>query len=753
MDRWIFSFITASVLSLTWTSLPPSPVIAIIVIMALFCINIPKLKTASGFLFGCIWMASVGHWQATWQMPSEKITDITSVRGQVNSIVRRNDDLRLTMQVHSVNHRPMRQPISIRLSWKAPQWQVRQGQIVELKVKLKPAHGLANEGGFNYQVWLFSQNIVATGYVKHDLSNQLLEDKSTVRQSLIVQLARYELQNEAWVAALALGDRSLFTPADWQLIQTTGIAHLVAISGLHLAIVASSCYLIFTTLVRFSLLFIRLNQRINLRLWAMLFALTFTLFYAWIAGFSMPTVRAWTAILIYSMLIWRNKNWRPKHLILYSVFAFVVLFPLSLFSLSFWLSFCAVIIISLVFWRWPMSSHQFSFKNTFRVMLTVQLALSTLMLPLIAWQFGFISVISPLVNIIAVPLVTLLLVPLSLFCILLMLLNSDSVIIFLRFLDSVLEHCLKFLYWLDAGHFSAIEIPVMPLQVWLCIWLSMGCLVLPRLPHKKKFCLILTLPLISYMAIPHSDSWKVTVLDVGQGLAVVISKNRRALLYDIGGAYPSGFNMADSVILPWLKAKGIKQLDWLLISHYDNDHAGALSQLKEGIQINGIISPRDYCVLGWHNQWQGLTVKALWPQKQKQVVKNNDSCVVHISDGKYSVLLPGDIERVSEALLIERNAEQLKATLLVVPHHGSNTSSSQDFLAAVSPQHSIFSEGYMNRWGFPKQQVVDRYLQTDSQLYSTSEDGQITVCFGCGSGGSVVVQTYRSEFFPFWYGN
>lgn len=753
MDRWIFSFITASLFSLTWTSLPPSPVLAIIVIMALFCINIPKLKTVSGFIFGCVWMASVGHWQATWQIPKEDIVKITSVRGQVDSIIRRPDDLRLTMQLDSVNKQPLLIPINIRLSWKSPQWQVRQAQRVELKVRLKPAHGLANEGGFNYQVWLLSQNIVATGYVKNDPSNQLLRDNSTIRQSLILKLASYKLQHEAWIAALALGDRSLFTQQDWQLIQATGIAHLVAISGLHLAIVASSCYLIFTGLVRlFSMLF-RLNQGTNLRLWAMLFALLFTLFYAWIAGFSLPTLRAWIAILIYTGLIWHNKYWRPMHLILYSVFVFVVVFPLSLFSLSFWLSFCAVIIISLVFWRWPSRAGEFSFKNTMRVMLIVQMSLSALMLPLVAWQFGFISVISPLVNLVAVPVVTLLLVPFSLFCVILMLTNFGSIQVLLHLLDEVLGPCLAFLDRLHKWQFSAIELSSIPFQAWLCIAIVMLLLVLPRLPHKKKICLFLTIPLLSFLHLPKSDIWKVHVLDVGQGLAVVISKNGRALLYDVGAAYPSGFNMADAVILPWLKAKGIKQLDWVIVSHFDNDHAGALSRLQSGIQINQIISPRDQCFQGWQKQWQGLRIKVLSPSIQTKTVRNNDSCVVHISDSEYSVLLPGDIELSTESRLVDAMAEQLEATLLVAPHHGSNTSSSQAFLTAVSPQYSIFSEGYMNRWGFPKQQVVARYVKINSQLYSTSEQGQISVCFGCGSDGGVSVKPYRTAIFPFWFGN
>lgn len=753
MDRWIFSFIAASVLSLTWSSLPPSPVIAIIVIMALFCIKIPKLRTVSGFIFGCVWMASVGHWQTVWQLPKEQIVEINSVQGQVSSIIRRSKDLRLTMAVHSVNQRVLSRPINIRLSWKSPQWPVLQGQEIKLTVKLKPAHGLANEGGFNYQVWLFSQNIVATGYVQNDSSHQLLEDNATIRQRLILKLASYNLHHEAWISALALGDRSLFTPADWKLIQTTGIAHLVAISGLHLAIVASSSYLLFAAMVRLLSRVIRPNQAINLRLWAMLLALLFTLFYAWLAGFSLPTVRAWIALLIYTLLILQNKNWRPKHLILYSVFAFVVLFPLSLFSLSFWLSFAAVIVISLVFWRWPISTTEFSFKNTFRIMLIVQMSLSALMLPLVAWQFGLISVIAPIVNIVAVPVVTLLLVPICLFCIILLLLNIDSVQIVLVILDALIDACVTFLHWLNEWQFSAIEIPNIPLQVWLCALIAMMMLVLPRLPHKKKLCLFLTIPLISYLQIPKSDIWKVNVLDVGQGLAVVISKNRRAILYDVGAAYPSGFNMADSVILPWLQANGIEQLDWVFISHFDNDHAGALSKLQNGIQINRIISPRDHCFSGWKKHWQGLNVKVLWPNNKTDIVKNNDSCVLHISDGNHSVLLPGDIEKLSESILVETMPKQLKATLLIAPHHGSNTSSSEAFLAAVSPQYSIFSEGYMNRWGFPKQRVVERYLNTNSQLYSTSEQGQVSVCFGCESIGSVSIQTYRDDIFPYWYGN
>lgn len=722
-------------------------------IIAIICTLIAKLRIISAFLFGLAWMASVGHWYTTWQMPEVEIAKINLVEGEVLSIIRQPDDIRFTLKVSSVNQQQLSNKVNVRLSWKVPTVKVRQGQTLRLHVRLKPAYGLANEGGFHYQTWLLTENIIATGYIIQDTSNQLLDDQVTVRQQLVLTLSDYELVNEAWIAALGLGDRSLFTQADWQLIQNTGVAHLVAISGLHLAIVGSASYFLFSLLVRLTLLAVRVPQTINLRLWAVLWALLVTLLYAWLAGFSLPTVRAWIGILLYSFLIWQNRYWRAKHLILYSMLLFVLLFPLSLFSLSFWLSFSAVIVIALVFWRWPNPSAGSSFFTGLKVMIRLQLALSLLMLPLVAWQFGFVSLVSPVVNLIAVPVVTILLVPMCLVAIVLLILGIDWAVVVLSMIDKLMTWSIQFLTFASGYHYSAIDVPKIPFAAWVCLTLAVVVLLLPQLVYKKRFCLVLLVPFISYLIPVNSASWKLDVLDVGQGLSVVISKNRRALVYDVGASYPSGFNMADAVVLPFLKARGIKQIDWLIVSHFDNDHAGALPQLLDGIVVNQMISPRNHCLGGWQHDWQGLKIEALWPDTPRQEVKNNDSCVIRVSDQNLKVLLPGDIEGEAEQRIVERFGTHLSSTVLVAPHHGSNTSSSKAFIDAVSPQYTIFSEGFMNRWGFPKQRVVNRYVAEGSLLYSTSEQGQISMCFRCDDSQNVSVRTFRQDIHPYWYAN
>ncbi|MDU0355040.1 MBL fold metallo-hydrolase [Paraglaciecola aquimarina] len=267
---------------------------------------------------------------------------------------------------------------------------------------------------------------------------------------------------------------------------------------------------------------------------------------------------------------------------------------------------------------------------------------------------------------------------------------------------------------------------------------------------------ILIIPLLSYVLPSRSDEWQVNILDVGQGVSVLVIKNNRALVYDVGAKYPSGFNMADAVILPILKAKGIGHIDWLFISHGDNDHAGSLPFLTQGIAVNNLVTNTDRCQLGFSADWQELNLAVLWPQNPINYSDNNGSCVMKISDGIHSVLLPGDIDKSIEQNLVELYGAQLKSTLLLAPHHGSNTSSTTPFIQTVDPEYVVFSQGFKNRWGFPKADVVTRYLNSGvrhANLYSISQTGQVRFVFAGQYSAKVDILTYRFDLYPYWYAN
>ncbi|MFT6991602.1 MAG: competence protein ComEC, partial [Paraglaciecola sp.] len=671
----------------------------------------------------------------------------------VNSLVITKKNIRFNIKVTQIADQHLLFTKIFRLSWREPAWQVQQGQRVKLWVKVKPPHGLANEAGFNYQQWLFSEGINATGYVKSDDDNTLLDDVKSIRQTLLNRMLGFDLPQRSWLAAVTFGYRGLLQPEDWHLVQKTGVAHLIAISGLHLALVASVSYVLIAwvgggLISRFYSL-----HHINLHNVAMLLTLFTTLAYSALAGFGLPTLRAWLMLFLFSVLFLLNKHLGAKRLILLGLTGFVLLFPLSIFGLSFWLSFSAVIIICFIFWRWPVKQANFSLTAIFSGMVKVQLCLTVLMLPLVAWQFSYVSTVSPLVNLIAVPVVTMVLVPICLVAVICLAFRPDWAFELFSYADLILSYGLTFLNFAIKIKASFFNIPAFPVAVWFFVFLFvLGC-CLPSFWLNKKYLLLFLLPLASHLLTPNINTWQLDVLDVGHGLAVLISKNKHAIIYDVGASYPSGFNMADSVLLPILQARGFSKVDVVFISHGDNDHAGSLPQLLKGIDVSQVITNQDKCRQGFALSWQGLRIKALWPDNALKHNDNNGSCVIKVSDQYHSILLPGDINKSIEKQLVDLYPKQLQSDILVAAHHGSNTSSSAEFIQTVGAKYVIFSQGFMNRWRFPRQEVVDRYQTYNPILFSTSHSGQVSFQIEYNSSTPIMLKTFRQDIYPYWYAN
>ena len=757
MDSKLFSFIAASFTSLLWTSLPSIVITILLLIGACFIIR--KYQHLGCFLMGIVWMASVGHWQYSLQLSSDQTSQPLQIIGDVSSLVITDRNIRFNLKVKQIDDTPLYFTKIFRLSWRDPTWQIQQGQQVKLVVKVKPSHGLANEAGFNYQQWLFSEGIVATGYVKSHVENQLTDNVKTIRQVLLNRFLSFDLPHRSWLAALAFGYRGLLQPQDWQLVQKTGVAHLIAISGLHLALIASLSYVLITWIggglvSRFYSL-----QHINMHNIAMLLTLFTTLAYSALAGFGLPTLRAWLMLFLFSVFFLLNKHITAKSIILLGLSGFILLFPLSIFGLSFWLSFSAVIIIRFVFWRWPVRKTGFSLIAILRGMVKVQLCLTVLMLPLVAWQFSYISIVSPLVNLIAVPLVTLVLVPICLLATVCVAIKPDWALELFSVADLIVSYGLTFLDFALKLNGAYFNLPAFPAAIWCSVFLFVFCCCLPSFWLNKKYLCLLLLPFVSYLFTQQTHSWRIDILDVGQGVSVLISKNNRVIIYDVGASYPSGFNMADSVLLPILQARGFSSVDFVFLSHGDNDHAGSLPQLLKGIHVSEVLTNQDKCQQNFDISWQGLRIYSLWPDDALKYNNNNGSCVIKISDQYHSILLPGDIDKNIEKQLINGDSEPLRANILLAPHHGSNTSSSSEFIQTVGAQFVVFSQGYMNRWRFPRQEVIDRYQQVDNKegkktaLFATSDTGQVSFIMQYNSLKPIKVNTFRQDVYPYWYAN
>lgn len=763
MEGWLLSFIMASVSSLLWTSLP-SPILTIICLISslTLLLRFPKhslLIWVSGFFAGLVWISSVGHWYQYWQLQVDDFNQTVLIEGVIDSLsaIREplvdssKDSHRFNVQVHSVDGESQySSPYSFRLSWYKPEWELMQGQKVRLLVKIKPAHGLANEGGFHYQQWLFSQRIQATGYVKKSELNERLVRTSSVRQKLLNTILSFELSEERWLAALALGYRGLLDTNDWRTLQATGTSHLVAISGLHMAVVAGLSYSLLVSLLSLLIRHQLLSVGISAHKFASAGSLGISLFYAYLAGFSIPTARAWVMMLVVIGLMLLHQSWsKTQSLILLAVIV-IVFFPLSVYGISLWLSFLAVIIILYSLWRFPTRNDNGHIVKKWLGVARMQLLLSLFMLPLVMWQFSILSVSAPFINLIAVPVVTFILVPICVVSSFVAIVAPSIAEYGFMLANSLTHYCVNWL--IDLGDAPLSFNPtVMPSKgVLSCLFMLLVWAFLPKLPLPKHLIFIWLLPLLSLFNKSQSEDWRVDVLDVGQGLSVLLTRNRHAILYDTGPAFPSGFNTVEAAVLPLLRRRGIEKLDLLIISHNDNDHAGGIKTLLSSIDVRQVISSEDNCVNGWRHKWLGIELQALWPLSAMLADENDASCVIKVSDGQHSVLLTGDIDKRVEQKLITHHGDSLGSSVLIAPHHGSNSSSTRSFIQWISPDYVVFSQGFMNRWRFPRAEVVKRYKDYGVRMFSTSDSGQISFIF---KNGVMKIERFRQDIYPYWYAN
>ncbi len=682
-----------------------------------------------------------------------------------------HERLRFNLAVTHINQQQLNKTIQLRISWKNANFPLQQGQNVLLKAKFKPAHGLANLGSFSYQTWLNSKSISGTGYVINHKNNQILTAKTTLRQQLFNSYQKLLPEHELapLLLALGFGSRAELNSALWQVLQNTGTGHLIAISGLHIGLVATASYFLIMLFVRVVPITFLFNshqlQIMNIRYFAIVFSMLLALGYGYLAGFSLPTIRALLMLSLYWITRLLAIRLSVKRWLLITLFLLTLTTPFSLFTASFWLSVYAVTIIFLCLWRFKcvMATGSILWRF-FKGLIVIQLSLTVMLLPISAVFFQQVSMVALFANIIAVPWMSFLCIPLCLLSVLVMPMSESLSEFFIMLSLEAVQAIWHYLNYLSTQAWVVIELS--SLHVQLLVLAGLFSVYFLFFQHKFNFKYVITLLCCSVAignALPlkeqgNSNNWKLITFDVGQGLSVLIQRQNQAILYDTGASYASGFNMVEAVVLPYLQHAGIKQLDKVIISHSDNDHAGGLSTLQQSIPINELMynvskdnpskSKSSNCQQGKSFYWQGLTFEVLWPEKVV-AKENDDSCVLLISDGKHKVLLTGDISIKVEAKLIQQYP-RLRADVLVVPHHGSKTSSSADLLTQLSPKVAIVSAGFLNRWRMPVTEVTKRYQNNNVQLVNSAETGQIIMTF---SEKGFSKQTYQGDLWPFWFAN
>jgi competence protein ComEC len=764
MERWQLTFIFSCIFSLFFVFIPAF-FLLILGFLLCFGLMVKQKWVLSAIIFALCWFFIHAHWQTAWQLPPALIKKPIDIVGVVSAIPSTNgDNFKFNLQLLSIaGHqvsvftRPQ-----IKLNWQKANQPLRLGDTVRLTAKLKPAYGFTNLGGFSYQKWLLLNNIRATGYV---VGQSVVIDKpSTNRRQIIFEKLSRQTQGltyQGLLLALTMGEKQFIKTEQWQIIKATGISHLLAISGLHIGIVFLFALMLGKLLVKIYCLV--LNQHLNAPLLALPLGWFGALIYAWLAGFSIPTVRALVMLSLLVLTLSLKRSTTSKTVILLTLTMLLIVQPLTILAPGLWLSFMAVIIIVMTFWWFPTVKPKASSTihwyhrlwGYLQSMLKMQMALFVVMVPVTIVVFNGFSLISGPVNLIAVPWVSFVTVPLALMAACLSFFGWPTGLLFF-----LADQSLALLFAIiDRPDISAgwVVVKYMPWYGWLLL-VVFGLSWLVSLPRPVRYCSLL-LPITPLLLMFHYDHsrWQINILDVGQGLSVVIEKNAQAWVYDLGPIYKSGFNTAEHVVIPFLNYHGYQQIQTLMISHSDSDHAGDYQQFLAKVGVNQVIAPlkilpdANRC----HAQtfdWQGLKAEVLWPiDKVTAPANNNDrSCVVRLSNKQFSVLIPGDISKTVEQQLVTRYGSQLNSTLLIAPHHGSNSSSSAAFIAAVDPQYVVYSSGFLNRYRFPRPQVVDRYQQANAQQFTTADSGQVSFVI---SDNRIEARQARRDMLPHWYFN
>lgn len=655
-------------------------------------------------------------------------------------------------------------PSRMRLSWLEPAVPPQLGESWRLQVRLRRPSGYANPGGFDHEGLLFRRKIGATGYVLQDGHNYRIhgERAGTVerfRSRVVRRISALFPSGEASAVLMAIvvGARHEITREHWDAYADTGTSHLMAISGLHIGIAAGAVYLL--VLGTSTLVPGRRNYR-NYRERALIAALLAGCSYAAMSGFAVPARRACLMLLIAGVLLLRRREILPSALIATTAVLVFVSDPMTILTPGFKMSFAAVAVLFVAARQHIVLHAPQAIEYPLGQLLRlghIQIALLAGLMPLTVALFDRFTVIAPLVNMAVLPVFNFVTVPVS---------------IAGALLDGPLSPVGDYL--LDAAHKSVeLVLAIVALAKdleWLnfrmSVPVSVMVLTLPLLQillptgwPGRRLVLLAALTVATTRPDPlPAACFSYHVLDVGQGLAVVIRTRDHALLFDTGPAFQSGNSTAEMVVQPFLRYRNIDRLDAVVISHGDLDHAGGIHSIMRSTRVGRILGGEHMpsmgnalvpCRAGQRWQWDDVEFRVVHPRNRTAWDGNDLSCVLEVAAGSSRLLLTGDIESPAEILLQYRQMFR-RSHVVVVPHHGSRTSSSPALVDETAPEIAIVSAGRMNRWGFPKDDVVSRWHAAGAQVVNTARAGAVSQLL-CRDRAPGLLETARSAFRKYWH--
>ena len=725
-------------------------------------------------LLGACWHLVNADYRLGYRLPAELEGQDLLLRGYVASIPEQTPTgQRFRFMVENIggeNTQQEKSPAGLRVGSKIllNSYGIERFEAAEywqLVVRLQKPHGSANPGTFDYEAWLFQQGISARGYVRTSGDNRslsrtrssLLFFRAKLRRRLVI--ATDGLPFQGVLLAVTLGDRDRLTDDQWEMFTQTGTNHLVVISGLHVVLVASLCAWLLQKAWRCSawlMLLLPAQQA------GAVVAIIGALIYSAVAGFALPTQRAVIMVVVFvlsRLLATKTSNWFSLQL---AMLAVLMLDPLAATGSGFWLSFTAVAALLLV------NNHQSGVRENLPGKASVskfvvpQLAVFVgLLVPLGYWQ-GQVSLLAPLANVLAIPVVSWLVVPLCLLASIALLASGGGGQWLLAlasqifgWLYQLLERLIQF-----SGVSQGWQVNTVTDELLLIASVGTLLLLLPGYANSRLLGIMLLLPFLWQDARSRNERLlDIHVLDVGQGLSVIVSTASHTLVYDTGPRFSSGFDSGTAIVAPVLRAVGVDQIDVLMISHGDNDHAGGVEGLLASIPVQRVLAgeasePQDNpvqpCVQNQGWRWDGVDFRVLHPAAGSRYQGNNSSCVLLVSVGEFELLLPGDIDASIERLLVSRLKLDTPLNVLLSAHHGSNTSSSYTLLASLTPRLVIHSAGYRNQFGHPTDTVRERFAQLGAQQLATASSGMITVSLSSET-AQPEIRRHRRAFRRYWH--
>ena len=637
-----------------------------------------------------------------------------------------------------------------------PDPSVHAGERWQFTVRLKRPYGTHNPHGFDLEAWMLERGIAGSGYVREAPQPMRINMRAATPSAWIaVTRAAIREQISATldgapyagvITALVIGDQRGIPHEQWRSFTRTGVNHLLSISGLHVTMIAA--------LAGWGVAFIwrrwpRAAERLPARQAGLVAAVVAACTYAVLAGFQVPAQRTLFMLVVLALAFWGRREPRAFSALIWALFVVLLIDPWAVLSAGFWLSFGAMAAIVWV------SFGRVALPDKLRGWVSVQAAVTLALAPALLLLFQQVSIVSPLANAVAIPVVSWLVTPLAL----------------LGVIAPPLWHISAWLMdWLGQGLAWASTLPwavaVRPAPSGLVTLLAVVgtvWLLLPRGFPLRALGGLLWMPLVlPQQANIALGSFQADVIDVGQGTAILIRTANHALLYDTGPAFADS-DAGDRIIVPFLRASGVGELSGVIVSHDDNDHSGGLHSVLRDTPTHWLLHglpatsplltstplPR-HCYRGQQWNWDGVRFEILNPQTQAYAEasrRDNDySCVLKISRAEQSLLITGDAERRGELELLESGAD-LSATVLVAGHHGSRTSSLIEFVEQVQPRIGVFTVGYRNRFNHPNPQVVARFRDQNVRILRSDNSGLIRLTFG---EGGVEASEYRPTHRRYW---